>query len=73
MNAKDYQKALNIMAEWQHEEHTARASNFHKAARYSDYYTAGLMMIKLASDKPYVEIVRDVTLVYNKTYEVTHD
>ena len=73
MNEKDYQKALNIMAVWQHEEHIARASNFREAARYSDYYTAGLMMIELASGKPYEEIVRDVTFVYIKTYEVSHD
>lgn len=31
------------------------------------------MMIELASGKPYEEIVRDVTFVYNKTYEVSHD
>ena len=73
MNEKDYREALNIMALWQHEEHTALASNFREAARYRDYYTAGLIMIELASGKPYEEIVRDVTSVYNKTYEASHD
>lgn len=73
MNEKDYQKALIIMSVWQHEEYTARESNFREAARYSDYYTAGLMMIGLASGKTYEEIVRDVTSVYIKTYEVSHD
>ena len=73
MNEKDYKEALSIMAVWQHEEYTARTSNFRKAARYSAYYTAGLMMIVLASGKPYEEIVRDVTFVYDKMYEVSHD
>lgn len=80
MNEKDYQEAINIMAVWRREEFTRGdeeltrgASNLREATRYNDYYTAGLMMISLATSKPYTAIDRDVTFVYNKTYGVSHD
>lgn len=73
MNEKDYQEAINIMAVWRHEEHTRGASNLREATRYNDYYTAGLMMISLATSKPYTAIDCDVTFVYNKTYGVSYD
>ena len=73
MNEKDYQEAVNIMAVWRHEELTRGAANLREATRYNDYYTAGLMMISLATSKPYTAIDRDVTFVYNKTYGVSRD
>lgn len=73
MNDNDYLEAINIMAVWRHEELTRGAANIREAARYSDYYTAGLMMISLATSKHYASIDSDVTYVYNKTYEVNHD
>lgn len=73
MNDKDYLEAINIMAVWRHEELTRGAANIREAARYSDYYTAGLMMISLATSKSYTAIDIDVTYVYNKTYGVSHD
>lgn len=73
MNDKDYLEAINIMAVWRHEELIRGAANIREAARYSDYYTAGLIMISLASSKPYTAIDSDVTFLYNKTYGVSHD
>lgn len=31
------------------------------------------MMVSLATSKPYTAIDRDVTFVYNKIYEASHD
>lgn len=73
MNEKDYNEAINIMAVWRHEELTRGAANLSEATRYNDYYTAGLMMISLATSKSYTTIDCDVTFVYNKTYGVSHD
>ena len=73
MNDKDYQEAVNILAVWRHEELIRGSKNLREATRYNDYYTAGLMMISLATSKPYMEIDRDVTFVYNKAYGVSHD
>lgn len=73
MNEKDYQEAINIMAVWRHDELTRGSVNLSEATRYNDYYTAGLMMISLATSKPYAAIDCDVTFVYNKTYGVSYD
>ena len=73
MNEMDYQEAVNIMAVWRHEELTRGAANLREATRYNDYYTAGLMMISLATRKSYTAIDRDVTFVYNRPYEVGRD
>ena len=70
MNEKDYQEAINIMAAWRHEEATCGAANHREAARYNDYYTAGLMMISIATGKPCTAIDRDVTSAYYETYGV---
>ena len=72
MNEKGYQEAISIMAVWRHEELTRGAANLCEATRYNDYYTAALMMISLATSKPYTAIDCDVTSVYNKTYGVSH-
>ena len=73
MNENDYQEAISIMAVWRHEELTRGASNLREATRYNDYYTAGLMMISLATSKSYKAIDCDVTFVYNKVYGVSYD
>lgn len=73
MNEKDYQEAINIMAVWRHEELACGAANLLGASRYNDFYTAGLMMISIATSKPYEAIDRDVTFEYYKTYGVSHD
>lgn len=74
MNEKDYQEAINIMAVWRNEEELTRgAANLREATRYNDYYTAGLIMISLATSKTYTAIDRDITFAYNKTYGVSHD
>ena len=72
MNEKDYQEAISILAVWRHEE-LSRAANLREGSRYNDYYTAGLMMVSLATGKPYTAIDRDVTFVYDKTYGASHD
>ena len=73
MKLEDYQEALNILAVWRHGELSCGDANLRESIRYNIYYTAGLMMISLATSKPYVAIDRDVTAVYNKTYGASHD